>query len=182
MYVEQNYRNFILYHVTPVPFNFDSITSSDDNSNGSSSSSSNNKISDGNNSTTTSSNHGGGIVDNHTAMPKDNISNNNYSQQRVTIFSSPRPASKKEIIHKLCKFGMYMIHVTILINLFVNTDFELFPRRKQYDNLSDYFYWGNLAHNYTLAYMTGIYLEGMERNMNHKIVFFFGWLRCALVE
>ena len=77
----------------------------------------------------------------------------------------PTPTTKEEITHKTLKFAMYMIHVTIILNLFVATDFHLFPRRTPYSAMTDYFHYGNLLHNYTLAYMTAIYLEGMQLRM-----------------
>jgi hypothetical protein len=51
-----------------------------------------------------------------------------------------------------------IFHVTVLLNLFLSTSFEPFPRRL-HRTVADYFYWGNLTHNYCLAYLTSIYLE-----------------------
>ena len=90
---------------------------------------------------------------------------NDTTAVKSIIQQIPTPTTKEEIIHKMLKFLIYMIHVTIILNLFVATDFHLFPRRTPYANIADYFHYGNLLHNYTLAYMTAIYLEGMQLRM-----------------
>ena len=90
---------------------------------------------------------------------------NDTTAVKPIIQQIPTPTTKEEIIHKMLKFLIYMIHVTIILNLFVATDFHLFPRRTPYANIADYFHYGNLLHNYTLAYMTAIYLEGMQLRM-----------------
>jgi hypothetical protein len=69
-----------------------------------------------------------------------------------------RQFSRRELLGKVRNLLTSIISVTLLMNLLLSTNFAPFPSR-EISNLTDYFYWGNLANRYLMAYLLGTYLE-----------------------
>lgn len=59
---------------------------------------------------------------------------------------------------KTVKLFSTIVEVTMLLNFVIAFSYVPFPKRK-IATVADYFYWGNLLNNFTLAYLMGIYLE-----------------------
>ena len=67
-------------------------------------------------------------------------------------------ASFASLRRKSIRLLSTFIEVTLLLNFAVSFSFVPFPKR-EIQTVGDYFFWGNLLNNFTLAYLAGNFLE-----------------------
>ena len=67
-------------------------------------------------------------------------------------------ATNVEILSKLKKLIPGLVETTLLLNLLLSSDHYYFPTRTR-ESFVDFWYWGNVMNNLSLAYLTEIYLE-----------------------
>jgi hypothetical protein len=68
-------------------------------------------------------------------------------------------ATRSEMTQRIRHFCFSVFQAMILFSILLPCHFELFPSRPRH-SIGDFFYWGNIANNYVMAYLFGIATEG----------------------